>query len=356
MVFRVLKLSLLMLLGGLFLNSCASKPLQYKNAKELSKIEEFDKIVKVQDLPTDKPVDAATGVPAVQSEEKPTETKTAEKLPEQKIVPVKPAKTKKGKKGEKVDTRRQPLIEDSEGFEGRRPLKDPFRAGEKVTMMMTYFGVSAGDMILSTLPFKMVNGRKSYHFHVALKSSSLFSMFYLVDDWGETFVDYETLLPASLSINATETKKLLALKSVFDHATNKAFRWEREVRKDEEPRERKIEWQMQPFSQNTFSIFQYIRNFQLTPGKTLNFRLADDAKDMLVKVEVLRKEKIKTLKGEFNTVVLKPTVEVGGIFQPMGNVFFWLTDDDQKLVVRLEAEIKIGKVIGVLKEFEKGEP
>jgi hypothetical protein len=347
MVFRVLKVILLGLFVELCFISCASKPLQYKNAKELSKIEEFDKIVQVKEIPTEKPADPnAVATPA----------KPEEKSAEQKIVAVKPPKTKKSKKAEVVDTRRQPLIEDSEGFEGRRPKVDPFHVGEKVTMMMTYFGVSAGDMILSTLPYKMVNGRKSYHFHVALKSSSLFSMFYLVDDWGETFVDYETLLPASLSINATETKKLLALKSVFDHSTNKAFRWEREVRKDEEPRERKIEWQMQPFSQNTLSAFEYIRVFQLTPGKTLHFRVADDAKDMLVKIEILRKETIKTLKGEFNTVVLKPTVEVGGIFQPMGNVFFWVTDDERKLIVRLEAEIKIGKVIGILKDFEKGEP
>jgi uncharacterized protein DUF3108 len=184
----------------------------------------------------------------------------------------------------------------------------------------------------------------------------LFSMFYLVDDWGETFVDYETLLPASMAIGATESKKLLALKSAFDYRKNLGYRWERTVYKDEEPKEKKTEWEILPYSQNVISAFYYLRNFQLVPGKTIHFRVADDGKNMVVKVEILRREKIKTLKGEFNTVVVKPTVEIGGIFQPMGNVFFWLTDDDRKMFVRMEAEIKIGKVIGQLRNFELGAP
>ncbi len=337
MVLRALSLGIVLLMAG-----CASKPLQYKNSADLAKMEEYDKLVQVKELPPPEPPPAVTGDNASES------TKTTKKIDSK--------KKKQKKEVKKVEGPRQPTIEDTEGFVGRRPVVDPYHVGEKITMMMTYFGVSAGDMILSTKAFKEVNGHKSYHFHVGLRSSDLFSMFYYVDDWGETFVDYETLLPASASVGATETKKLLALKTVFDHKKSHALRWERVVNKDEEPKERKVEWDMMPFSQNVISAFYYIRVFQLVPGKTLNFRVADDGKNMVVKVEILRKEKIKTLKGEFNTVVLKPTVEIGGIFQPMGNVFFWLTDDDRKLFVKMEAEIKIGKVIGQLKEFEPGEP
>ncbi len=349
MVLRVLKhyptwlaLSLIVIFFG-----CASKPLQYEKVEELSKMEEFDKIVQIKEIP-DPQAPPSTESPKVD----------AKKIPEKTPPPIiseKPKKTKKGK-AQKKEGPREPSIEDSEGFVGRRPIKDPFRVGEKVTMMMTYFGVSAGDMVLTTKPFKEVNGRKSYHFHVGLKSSDLFSMFYLVDDWGETFFDYDTLLPASMSIGATESKKLLALKSVLDHTKLKGYRWERAVYKGEEAKERNVVWDILPYSQNTLSAFYYIRAFQLTPGKTYNFHVADDGKNMKVKVEVLRREKIKTLKGEFNTLVLKPTIEIGGIFQPMGNVFFWLTDDDRKMFVRMEAEIKIGKVIGQLRELELGGP
>jgi len=321
---------------------CASKPLEYENAKDLGKMEEYDKLIKVKeilDVPVDKKVE--TSSPPVEKKI----NKKAEKL------------TKKGKTQPPAkEGRRQPEMEDDEGFMGRRPTVDPYRVGEKITMMMTYFGVSAGDMILEVRPFKEVNGRKSYHFFTTLKSSDLFSLFYLVDDFGETYMDYETLTPPSMGVSATESKKLLALKTVFDFEKLKGLRWERLVNKGEKPRERNIEWDILPYSQNVISAFYYVRAFNLKPGKSFKFRVADDGKNMDVKIEVLRKEKIKTLSGEYNTVVIRPTVEVGGIFQPMGDVLFWLTDDEQKLFVRMEAQIKIGKVVGVLRQLDRGKP
>jgi hypothetical protein len=328
------------------LTACASKPLEYENAKDLGKIAEYDKLIKVKEIP-----------------DTPAEVKKEEPKPEigkdPKAADKKTADTKKKTKSKKEppppkEEKRQPEIEDSEGFVGRRPAVDPFRVGEKVTMMMTYFGVSAGDMIVEIKPFKEVNGHRSYHMMVTLKSSDLFSMFYLVDDYGETYMDYETMLPHSATISATESKKLLALKTVFDFKKGKGYRWERIVNKGEKPKERNVEWDIESYAQNVISAFYYVRTFTLRPGKKFRFRVADDGKNMDVKLEVLRKEKIKTLVGEFNTMVVRPTVEIGGIFQPMGEVLFWMTDDDRKLILKLEAQIKIGKVVGVLKALDKG--
>jgi len=320
---------------------CASKPLQYEGSKDLAKIEEFDKIVKIKDIPPE--VEPTPSPPATE-----TKADSAKKQKQKKKTFKKPKKEKIP-----VKAKHYPAIEDSLGFDGRRPTADPFRVGEKVVMMMTYFGVSAGDMSLEVRPFKEVNEKKAYHFYVSLKSSTVFSLFYLVDDYGESYVDYDTLLPISMSIDAKESKKLLAVKEVFDHTKNEGKRWERLVNKDEEPKEKKTEWEILPYAQNVLSAFYYIRTFQLIPGKQLKFHVGDDGKNMVVKVDVLRKEKIKTLLGEFDTVVIKPTVEIGGIFQPMGDVFFWITDDDRKLFVKLEAQIKIGKVVGVLRELER---
>lgn len=330
---------------------CASKPMQYENAKDLGKIAEYDKLIQVKDIPEVPPQAPATSpTPEVKAEPAKTPEKKIGKKPSEKS-------SKKARAQAPVkEGPRQPEMEDSEGFQGRRPIVDPFHVGEKVTMMMTYFGVSAGDMMIETKPFKEVNGKKSYHFMVTLKSSDLFSLVYFVDDYGESFMDYETMLPQSATVSATESKKLLALKTVFDFQKLKGLRWERLVNKGEQPRERNVEWDILPYSQNVISAFYYVRAFTLKPGKVFRFRVAEDGKNMDVRIEVLRREKIKTLVGELNTVVLRPTVEVGGIFQPMGEVLFWMTDDDQKLFVKLEAQIKIGKVVGVLRKLERGTP
>ncbi|HEX4926338.1 MAG TPA: DUF3108 domain-containing protein [Bdellovibrionales bacterium] len=320
--------------------SCASKPLEYKDADKIAVNPEYEKAIQVKEI-KDEPQASASPQPS----------------PSPTPVP-KSAIKKKGKKeaaaAPAAPEKRQPTIEDDEGFVGRRPAVDPLRVGEKMTFMMTYFGVSAGDMTLSMKPMVEVNGRKSYHAHVRLKSSDIFSMFYSVDDSADTFIDYETLLPHSFEVNAVESKKLLAVKSVFNWDTMKAWRWEKRVSKEEGEKAKRNDWDLIPYSQNVLSAFWYLRMFKLTPGKTLQFRVADDGKNMVVKVEVVRREKLKTDLGTFDTVVVKPIVEIGGIFQPMGDVYFWMTDDDRKLYVKIEAKIKIGKIIGYLKTLEKG--
>lgn len=322
------------------LASCASKPMQFERSNDLAKNDDYDKAIQVKEF---------KGDVAPKASPSPTPVPT----------PTPQAKKKKGTKEAVVTTsvdagKRQPELEDSAGFNGRRPIIDPLRVGEKMTFMMTYFGVSAGDMVLSIKPFVEVNGKKAYHTHIELKSSDLFSMFYSVEDSADSFIDFDSLLPFSFEVNAIESKKLLAVKSVFDFSKMKAWRWERRVSKEDGEKEKRNDWDLIPYSQNVLSSFWYIRMFDLKPGKTIQFRVADDGKNMVVKVKVLRKEKVKTDLGTFDTVVIQPFVEIGGIFQPMGDVFFWVTDDDRKLYVKLEAKIKIGKVIGYLRSLEKG--
>jgi hypothetical protein len=244
-----------------------------------------------------------------------------------------------------------PTLEDAEGFDGRRPVVDPYRPGEKVTLKLSYFNIVAGDMTISVLPFKEVNGKKSYHFQVTGKSNDMFSKIYAVDDKAETFVDYETMLPYNMAMDIKETKQLKTIRSYFDWKKMKAFHWEKKISKKSGVEEKNLEWDIVPYAQNMFSAAFYIRAFQLTPGKTIKFRVSHDKKNMIVKGHILRRETLKTDVGDFKTVVLKPEVEIDGIFKPMGDVYFWLTDDDRKMIVRIESKIKIGTVIGSLKEI-----
>ena len=77
---------------------------------------------------------------------------------------------------------------------------------------------------------------------------------------------------------------------------------------------------------------------------------------MILNAEVIRREKISTPAGDFNTVVIKPTISLDGKFSPVGDIFVWLTDDDRKFLVRIESKLKIGKVVGVAKAIEYGKP
>ena len=252
------------------------------------------------------------------------------------------------------DSIHQPSIEDPEGFAGRRPLKDPFRVGEKVTLEASYFGVVAGEMTLEVRPFVHVNGRKSYNFAGTAISTSVFAMFYAVNDWFETYVDFEKLRPFSYALHVKETKQLREARSLFNWETMKASFLDKKVNAEKQVEEKKQEWALPAFSQNIFSIAYYIRTFQLRPGKKLAIRLSHENENLVVTTEVLRREKLSTPIGEFNTIVTKPKIEINGVFKPVGDIFIWFTDDDRKFIVRMEAKIKIGTVVASVKSLDKG--
>ncbi len=349
MILRVL----ILLFFCLSLPHCATKKhLRYEKEEELAEIEDYEKQVQIKEIEEEPPPPAEPKVEPAPPAPAPTSNKNSTK----KKVDQKAASTKKSeaaaKKKEKA--KRMPPMEDAEGFDGRRPLVDPFRVGEKVTLDVTYFNIKAGEIDIMVKPFVEFNGKKAYSFEVDLKSYSLFSRIYSVDDQAKTYMDYETLRPHNLSITIKESNQLAETRTLFDWNTNKATYWRKKYSKEKGEEKKEINWDIKPYSQNVVSALFYLRTFQLRKGKKLAFRVADEGKNIVFTGEVIRQEVIDTPEGKLKTVVVKPTIQVDGAFKPMGDILIWLTDDDRKFVVKAESKIKIGTLIARLKKIEKG--
>jgi hypothetical protein len=326
---------------------CAAKFLKTDGDEKLSNITEYEEKLEVKTLPVAPEV--AAQVPVVPPESMVTGVPTASKKealkkePAKPVVPVAP-----------IIKKRLPEFEDSAGFNGRRPIADPFWVGEKVTLAASYFGVKGGDMTMGVHPFVQVNGKKAYHLVATLKTTSVFSTFYAVDDFGETFVDFNELIPFNFLVKVKESGQLREVRNFFDWTKNKSNFWEKKYTKKHGHQEKKLEWDIDPYTQNIFSAPFYLRVFDLEPGKSYKFRMADEARNFIVTAHVLNREKVTVEAGTFDTVKIRPEVAIDGIFQPMGDVFFWLTDDDRKFYVKIEAKIRIGTLKAEATEIIRG--
>ena len=248
---------------------------------------------------------------------------------------------------------RQPEIESSVGFipGQRRPLVDPFRVGEKVTHAVRYMGIKAGTLTFETLPFVKVNGRFNYNFKVSIGTSSLFSMHYSVDDFVTTLVDFETLLPSVFKLSVRETAQVKEAQAFFDQEKRKAIYWEKKVTKAEGTTDKKLEWDLEEYAQNVFSAIFYMRVFTWNEGMQNAFRVASESENMVFKAKVIRKETIKTDVGEKKAVVLQPEFELKGQYKPTGENLIWLSDDDRKFILKIEAKVKIGTLVSEVTEL-----
>lgn len=362
----------------LFVIACSSSYLKMdKKEEDFQKNKEFEDKVIIKEIPVEPTpiVPAATLTPAQIEEQKKAEAlKLAEQKKQEALAAKKAKKSKKKSKDKAADLsatsgtaqsssepgktviKREPEIEDEEGFLGRRPIQDPFRAGEEVVHDVHYFKVSAGELFLKVDPFVEVNGRKAYTFTTAIKSSSMFSTFYSADDKAVTYVDFMDLVPHVFSLTVKETGQLKDAKGLIDLQKNTATYWEKKFTKKNGQEEKKLEWEVLPFSQNVYSAAYYMRLFKWEVGKEYAFRVADQGENLVFKGKALRKEKLETEIGTFDTIVIKPEITVKGVFRPIGDIFFWLSDDDRKFILRIESNIKIGTIVSEVTKLNKGQP
>lgn len=345
-----------------FLGSCSTKYLKYDQEEKLKTNEEFEEVVKIQEVPVEESVPATAAIPVpveALQKDKSAKSKKDSALKTSQKVPVASQAKKKSKGSQTAEEKaappvRQPELEDSLGFAGRRPLVDPFRVGEKMVHDVHYFRVSAGRLTMSLSPFVQVNGRKSYSFLFDIETVGLFSQFYSVQDRATVLVDYEEMIPRVYTLNVKETGQLREARSFFDFDKGVATFWEKKYTEKNGHEERKESWEIQPYSQNVFSAIHYMRTFQWDVGKEISFRVADDKQNLVFKGKCLRREVIKTKVGQFTALVIKPEFTLQGKFKPVGENLIWISDDDRKYILRIESSIKIGTLVSEIVALEPG--
>ncbi len=339
-------------------SGCSSGFLRYDGAKSIAKNSDFEKKVKIKsEEPAETEAPATVEKATPQNKVVPKVAANAYAKAKAKLKPLKVTKTKSLESPmAPVSVKRQPELEDSGGFDGasRRPKVNPFRVGETVTHAVRYFATQAGTLTFKVKPFVDVNNRKSYNFLTDIKTVGLFSNFYSVDDQVETYVDYEDLVPHVFKLHIKESAQLKEAQSYFDHKTLKATYWEHKYTEKNGNEEKKQEWNILAFSQNAFSGIFYMRIFAWELGKEYEFRVSDDEKNVVFKAAAQSKEKLSTDAGEFDAIKIKAKVVSRGALTTAEDIYFWISDDDHKYILRIEAKIKIGTLVSEVISIKPG--
>ena len=106
-----------------------------------------------------------------------------------------------------------------------------------------------------------------------------------------------------------------------------------------------------PILQNTYDFYSgffYIRSLKLEVGKSVYVNIFDSMKMWNVEVQVLKKEKLKTILGEVDTICVRPLVKSEGIFQRKGAIEIWMTDDERRIPVKMRTKVTLGSVTATL--------
>ncbi len=212
-----------------------------------------------------------------------------------------------------------------------------FNAGESMTFKVYYnmgrVWVGAGEAVFTTKLEKM-NGKDVYHVTGDGKTYSSYDWFFKVRDRYETYIDTASLLPLKFVRNVDEGGFRIYNNVVFNRGQNTAV-------------STNGVFKVPDCVQDVLSAIYYARNIDFNkyqPGDKIPFNMFLDDEVYQLYVRYLGKERIKTKYGEFNAIKFKPLLIKGTIFEGGEKMEVWVSDDANRIPVRVNSPIQVGSI------------
>jgi len=98
----------------------------------------------------------------------------------------------------------------------------PFYPGEKLTFLLKWTIIPAGESVLEVLPMETINGVKAYHFLLTAKSNAFIDTFYKVRDKIDAYANTEMTHSMLYKKKQREGKSHRDIVVNFDWQNNKA--------------------------------------------------------------------------------------------------------------------------------------
>lgn len=282
-------------------------------------------------------VDKATETVVIE----PTPTKKLPKVIHQKVIYPEgyPAKFKKFDKASK---------------EIWKKVKPRYFEGEKISMKVSYMGVTAGHLELMTKPLVMVSGEEAFHFSVYVKSADFYSYVYSLDDKLDSIVSKNTFIPIKYSLIQRESGQRVDDLQLFDREKLKTFSFYRRDKKGKITKKQGESFIPQYFN-DSFSSVHFVRSLPLKQGDEYLIPIVNRSKTWVMKLNVVDTNDIIRIGDEkINAIKIKAETHFHGVLKKRGDIVFWYSNDDVRKLLKFNAKVKLGSIDGEMVDYQPG--
>ena len=224
-------------------------------------------------------------------------------------------------------------------------------AYEQLKYGIYYTFIKAGTAYIRNRGLVNINGREAYLLQTTAFSAPVIDAVFKVRDINQSWLDAKDFYSLGYGQSVREGTYLRDEWVTFDYQ-GKEYKGLVNKKKNSRPVQGPLEIKVV----DMLSSLYYVRSQDLKVGQDLVFDIVNRAKQYPLLVKVLKKEKVKTAAGTFNTILVEPQIRGEGIFVSKGkNLKVWVTDDEYKMPVKMKVEVFIGSVSAELLEYQRQE-
>ncbi len=226
--------------------------------------------------------------------------------------------------------------------------EDAFQTGEWFKFRVHYGLINAGYATLEVQD-GVINNKKVYHVIGKGYSTGMSRFFFKVDDLYESYFDKVTGNPYKYIRKIDEGGYTKNQEGFFNQASDRV------LVKDYENKTEKT-FVIPNNTQDIVSTFYYLRNYptinKLKVGESVSIDMFFDEETTKFKLKFIGREDLDTKFGVIPTMIFRPLVQSGRVFKEKEALTVWISDDDNKIPVRIQANLTVGSIKADLDGFK----
>lgn len=226
--------------------------------------------------------------------------------------------------------------------------KESYKAGEWLKFRIHY-GVVTGGYATISIKDEMYNGTAVNHIKGFGETTGMVGLAFGVEDYYESWVDKKTDLPYKFLRKIDEGGHTKNKVITFDQVAHKAH-----INDIKHNKKKTID--TEPGIQDMVSAMYYLRNnlevSNLSNGDEIDLTMFFDGENYPFKMKFLGKEQINTKFGKVNSLKFRPLVEKGRVFKEEESLTIWVSDDENKIPLRIKADIAVGSLKADLDDYK----
>ncbi len=230
-----------------------------------------------------------------------------------------------------------------------------FRVGEKLTFVVRYGIIKAGEATMSVEELVPVGERTAFRIVSTARSTRTFDIFFKVRDRVESYIDTRGIFSWRFNKLLREGSYKFDLLVDYNQYYGKA---DVETIRYEDGDELKVkesnnfELDIPPYVLDILASFYYVRTQKLRVGMPIYLTNHDNKKVYDLKVIIQKREVVKVGSGKFRCIVVQPVLRGEAIFKQKGQLWVWLTDDKYKIPVQMKSAVFVGSITTELTKIE----